>query len=86
MIDQDLANQMQQMIGATLAGAAMQQNIASLDNFANTALSALLEKTDVAQLSAHMIGAITDTAWQIADAMLAERKKRLERDEPPPML
>jgi len=86
MTDQDLASQMQQMVANTQAAVMMQQNISALDGFAVAAMSALLRNDEWTGIDEAVAQQIAHDAWLIADAMVAERRKRLEKDEPPPVL
>lgn len=60
---------------------ALQQSVHASDEFAKVAMAVLLANVERAELTDGMIDAVAHTAWQIADAMIAERKKRFGIDD-----
>lgn len=65
-------NTMQQM----LVGVSIQETTKAYDAYASQAMEVLLKKVDVPVMTDIVAEAIASTAWTIADAMMAERKKR----------
>lgn len=70
----ELLQQMQAVIQQTMAVTTMQGIVKAYDDFARAAMVEVIDS--YATVDASVAESIAEEAWLIADAMMAERKKR----------
>jgi cytochrome c553 len=72
----ELLQQMQAVIQQTMAVTTMQGIVKAYDDFARAAMVEVISGYDAGSIDANQAESIAREAWLIADAMMAERKKR----------
>ena len=73
----EVMEQLSDIMKTVQTGTMVSEGVAAYDQFALGALRALLEKSVGGETPAWLAG----RAWEIADAMFVERKRRFGRDE-----